>query len=66
MADIKITTGSLVEPAAQESPILTGLKDERLVQDEQGGPRRDYAGAQKKTDPAEIRLVRKLDSGIMV
>ena len=29
-------------------------------------PRRDYAGAQAKTDPKEIRLVRKLDFRIMV
>ena len=27
---------------------------------------RDYAGAQAKTNPAEIRLVRKLDYRIMV
>ena len=30
------------------------------------GARRDYAGAQAKSDPAEIRLVRKLDIRIMV
>jgi hypothetical protein len=27
---------------------------------------RDYAGAQAKTDPVEIRLVRKMDLRIMV
>jgi hypothetical protein len=31
-----------------------------------GSARRDYAGAQAKRDPREIRLVRKLDIRIIV
>ncbi|KAI1961431.1 hypothetical protein LOZ58_003285 [Ophidiomyces ophidiicola] len=37
--------------------------DEKATAKEQ---KRDYAGAVEKTDPEEIRLVRKLDYRIMV
>lgn len=38
---------------------------EQTVEDLKGGGNRDYAGAVAKTDPAEIRLVRKLDMRIL-
>lgn len=38
------------------------LEDEKPAQDEE----RDWTGTAKKTDPEEIRLVKKLDLWIMV
>src|SRR5687768_8612224 len=39
---------------------------EKLDDDEQPQPQGDYSGAREKTDPAEIKLVKKLDRWIMV
>lgn len=43
-----------------------GIPDESLSSKEESQIPRDYAGAQAKTDPEEIRLVRRLDYRIMV
>ncbi|KAI1255756.1 hypothetical protein MGN70_002496 [Eutypa lata] len=42
-----------------------GIPDESLSSKEESQIPRDYAGAQAKTDPEEIRLVRRLDYRIM-
>ena len=61
--------------AAQEAPPAISIeKDEALhrehedvIADEKASRRMgDYSGAVAKTDPAEIKLVRKLDLWIMV
>lgn len=54
-----------VTPSIQEKNKEIQL--EYLVGDEQGkiAEATDYSGATKKTDPAEIALVRKLDRWIM-
>jgi hypothetical protein len=58
MSDIKKLPESAIHvELVSPSPISD---DEKIEQD------RDYAGAQIKTDPREIRLVRKMDLRIMV
>lgn len=50
------------------SPESSKMKIEQVEQqpiEELKGRNRDYAGAAAKTDPAEIRLVRKLDMRIL-
>lgn len=48
----------------EKSEFMTAYDDAGFKSDEEKN--RDYAGAVAKTDPAEIRLVRKLDSRILV
>tara|TARA_R110002060_G_scaffold73098_2_gene81865 strand:+ start:462 stop:692 length:231 start_codon:yes stop_codon:yes gene_type:complete len=54
----------------KSSPDTSKMKIEQVEQqpvfeDLKAGTNRDYAGAAAKTDPAEIKLVRKLDSRIL-
>lgn len=49
--------------ALDERAEMVSLSDKHNVADMESG---DYSGATKKTDPAEIALVRKLDIRIMV
>ena len=55
-------------PEASSVPVEKSQSTEPSLDPEshEDGVRRDYAGARPKTDPAEIRLVRKLDFRIMV
>ncbi len=60
MADTKEQAESVVTP-------LEVLKSEQIPKEaDVASSNRDYAGAQAKSNPAEIRLVRKLDLRIMV
>ncbi|KAI2003415.1 hypothetical protein LOZ51_000493 [Ophidiomyces ophidiicola] len=61
MSDQKVPPGN--SPASDRVEIETVVEgDEKATAKEQ---KRDYAGAVEKTDPEEIRLVRKLDYRIM-
>lgn len=55
----------------KDTVVSADINEETLVHSESMPEKgivlnRDYAGAAAKTDPAEIRLVRKLDRRIMV
>jgi hypothetical protein len=55
----------------RDEPLATEKRDEAFVEDARSVDEKaqrnhgDYSGAVAKTDPAEIRLVRKLDRRIM-
>lgn len=51
---------------AELTHVTTMADDEKNGKPEPDNEARDYTGTAKKTDPREIRLVRKLDLCIMV
>ena len=63
MAEKRDLVETVVMPVGDEAHPAQQSPDPEKHND---GARRDYAGAQVKTDPEEIRLVRKLDIRIMV
>jgi len=60
--NMAVDTKSLAESTKMK---VEQIDNKQLVDEEDGKPNRDYAGAAAKTDPAEIRLVRKLDRRIL-
>ena len=52
--------------ALSNAPLEMSKSEDVLEETQVGSTSRDYAGAQGKTDPAEIRFVRKIDFRIMV
>lgn len=65
----KLTDTEVVEPAVTVAPTAMSERSfNKEVLDEYANneAKLDYSGAAKKTDPREIRLVKKLDWYIMV
>lgn len=56
------TTTQQAKDATEFAHVNSVLDDEKPAQEEE----RDWTGTAKKTDPEEIRLVKKLDWWIMV
>lgn len=53
------------KPSTESPKMKIEQMEEQPVEELKGGATRDYAGAAAKTDPAEIKLVRKLDTRIL-
>jgi hypothetical protein len=65
MAIYETTKPSDAEKDHVEVSSISSKKDD-VVGGEVVEPKGDYSGAAKKTDPVEIRLVRKLDRRLLV
>ena len=67
MASAPVNSPAEAQPTiANDIEKHAAVHDERLSADDKRAVLGDYSGAVAKTDPAEIKLVRKLDWWIMV
>ena len=54
------------EPIKEKPEVLAHMEDKSELGEDKHGASADYTGAERKTDPAEIALVRKIDWRLMV
>lgn len=60
-----LSTTSEIDLKSSEIQLESQGRGSESITDDSNGAQHDYAGAQAKSDPAEIRLVRKQDLRIM-
>ena len=56
----------MAKPINEKPEVLAHMEDKSELGDDKHVASADYTGAERKTDPAEIALVRKIDVRLMV